>query len=205
MTNIQLQLPSPYPLRWFRFCIYFRYFAGPVLLLLQTFGNYQILSTEDSFLFLLDSCAALFFIVLACNIVTEAGRFTKRGLRNIYVYLYLNTFWNIAWTVIELLANPYDAGLYVTQIIFFAIPILLELKYYSRRKPLFIYTKEENVRYYYDKKLAKQLKESQYDDEKQKIYNLIKENPALTADQIGAQLGISGFKVRNIMETLDME
>ncbi len=204
IEKINLEPSSIYPLKWFHFCVYFRYPFGVLLAILRLLPE-VLNNLNESVLWSIDIFVTIILTILVIKIVNEGTKFTKVGLRSIYTFLYITAFYNAIIGLLYCFIDSANAGTHMTETVVNVIIFLLELKYYNRRKSLFVHTKEKPVRYRYNKNLAKRHKQIERTEEEQAVYDLIKKYPTLSTDQIGVRLGMTRRQVLTIMEEIDIE
>ncbi len=157
MKYLEQGRPSPYKLNWFSFSVFFRYIASAIGTFVSIWGATSLLGTKYWFLWFYSFFVAVSLLVLAIFIIREARRFTKLGLRIIYAYLLIVLFDSVITFLLNSLIDTANIASYLGQSVATIIIVLLELKYYRRRKSLFVHKREEKVNYYYDADLDEKL------------------------------------------------
>lgn len=184
MKNTKSTLLSPYPLKWFYFCMYFRYPLGALINLSHLSDYLNNLSTFP-FLYgveILYTSAIIFLTIFA---IVQGCRFSPKGLKLIYAMHICNIIYSLITIVLLLimfmlftLTSSIDIGFLTssfTNSVVLIIFSVLELIYYRKRKSLFIHS-DNTIRVKYKYVFETKSLEDEMQAIEQPEYGNIKEN-----------------------------
>ena len=106
--------------------------------------------------------ALLGLLALSIFTVAEAKKFTPKGLKLIYVFLASTVIWNFYNALFSMEA----LGFTIASL----LGVLLEVRYFYRRRRLFVHSKDENIYYCYDASLVGDFEQDEYELDKKLVW-----------------------------------